>query len=144
MHEAKKILVPVNGNPTDAAMLALAAQTVKRTKGRIYAIHVIEVRRNLPLDADLVDERELANKVLDEAERIADEWGQKVDTEILQARDIGTAIVEEAIEAGADLILLGVPYRRKFGEFDLGKTVPYVLKHAPCEVWICREPIPTR
>jgi hypothetical protein len=52
--------------------------------------------------------------------------------------------VEEAIEAGADLILLGVPYRRKFGEFDLGKTVPYVLKHAPCEVWICREPIPTR
>src|SRR5688572_18663593 len=71
MHEAKKILVPVNGNPTDAAMLALAAQTVKRTKGRIYAIHVIEVRRNLPLDADLVDERELANKVLDEAERIA-------------------------------------------------------------------------
>jgi nucleotide-binding universal stress UspA family protein len=144
MHEAKKILVPVNGNPTDAAMIEFAAQTAKRTKGHVYAIHVIEVRRNLPLDADLVEERESANRVLDEAERIAEEWGQKIDTEILQARDIGTAIVEEAIEAQADLILLGVSYRRKFGEFDLGKTVPYVLKHAPCEVWVYREPIPNR
>ena len=144
MREAKKILVPVNGNPTDAAMIALASQTAKRTKARIYAIHVIEVRRNLPLDADLLEERDAANQVLDEAERAAGEWGQNIETEILQARDIGTAIVEEAIEAQADLILLGVPYRRKFGEFDLGKTVPYVLKHAPCEVWVCREPIPNR
>jgi nucleotide-binding universal stress UspA family protein len=144
MREAKKILVPVNGNPTDTAMLALAAQTAKRTKGRVYAIHVIEVRRNLPLDADLVEERDAANQILDSAERIAEELGQRIETEILQARDIGTAIVEEAIEAEADLILLGVSYRRKFGEFDLGKTVPYVLKHAPCEVWVCREPIPSR
>src|SRR4051794_25282726 len=102
MREAKKILVPVNGNATDAAMLALAAQTAKRTKARVYAIHVIEVRRNLPLDAELVEERDMANQILDGAERTAEEWGLRGDsleTEILQARDIGTAIVEEAIEA---------------------------------------------
>jgi nucleotide-binding universal stress UspA family protein len=144
MLEAKKILVPVNGNPTDAAMIALACQTAKRSEGRVYAIYVIEVRRTLPLDADLIEERERADAILDNAERAAEEYDQEIETEILQARDIGTAIVEESIEAAADLIILGVPYRRKFGEFDLGKTVPYVLKNAPCEVWICRERIPTR
>lgn len=144
MLEAKKILVPVNGNATDGDMIALAAQTAKRGKGHVYAICVIEVRRTLPLDADLVEERERADRILDSAERAAEKYDQEIETEILQARDIGTAIVEEAIEAQADLIVLGIPYRRKFGEFDLGKTVPYVLKFAPCEVWICREPIPNR
>jgi nucleotide-binding universal stress UspA family protein len=144
MHEAKKILVPVNGNPTDSAVLALASQTAKRSKGRVYAIYVIEVPRTLPLDADLTEERRRADTVLDEAERNAEELGQQLDTEVLQARDIGTAIVEEAIDAQADLIVMGVPYRRKFGEFDLGKTIPHVLKHAPCEVWVCRETLSNR
>src|SRR5438309_1683014 len=82
-----------------------------------------------------------ADRVLDPFEQIAAETDKPNETESLQARDIGTAIVEEAVEAKADLILLGMPYRRKFGEFDLGRTIPYVLKNAPCEVWLCREPI---
>jgi len=142
MLNAKKILVPVNGNPSaDSTTVALAAQTARRSKGRVYAIYVIEVRRALPLDADLLEERQRADAILDKAEQVAQDWGQELDTEILQARDIGTAIVEEAIESRADLIIMGVPYRQKFGEFDLGKTVPHVLKNAPCEVWVCREPV---
>lgn len=141
MLNPKKILVPVNGGPVDTTVVALASQLAKRSRGRVYAIYVIEVRRTLPLDADLPTERQEADVVLDKVETTAEEWDQEVETEILQARDIGTAIVEEAVEADVDLILLGIPYRRKFGEFDLGRTVPYVLKHAPCEVWICREAI---
>ena len=141
MHEPKKILVLVNGNSTDSAMVALAAETARRSRGRVSAIHVIEVRRTLPLDADLPEERRHADGVLDRAEQTAEEKGIEIETEVLQARDIGTAIVEEAIEARADLVIMGIPYRRRFGEFDLGKTIPYVLKHAPCEVWVCREPI---
>ncbi|MPZ14439.1 MAG: universal stress protein [Chloroflexi bacterium] len=141
MLDAKRILVAVNGNATDTTIVMLAAHTAKRTKGHIYAIHVIEVRRTLPLDADLPEERQRADGILDTAEHAAEDLGQTLETEILQARDIGTAIVEEAIESRAELVLLGIPYRRKFGEFDLGRTVPYVLKNAPCEVWVCREPM---
>ncbi len=140
MLEAKKVLVPVNGNETDAEIIDLAAQIAKRNKGRVYAIHVIEVSRTLPVDADLVEERQRADSILDAAEQIASRWGIDIETEILQARDIGTAIVEEAIESKADVIVIGVPYRAKFGEFDLGKTAPHVLKYAPCEVWLCRTP----
>lgn len=144
MVDAKRILVPVNGNPTDAEMVALAAQTARRSKGHIYVVHVIEVRRTLPLDADLVEEHATADEILNRAEQTAGEWDQDVETEIIQARDIGTAIVEEAVDAQVDLIVMGIPYRRKFGEFDLGRTVPFVLKNAPCEVWLCREPIPAK
>jgi nucleotide-binding universal stress UspA family protein len=141
--EPKKILVPINGNPTDATTIALACQMAKRAKGRVYAVYVVEVRRTLPLDADLIEDRQQADTVLDQAEHTAEQWDQEIDTEILQARDIGPAIVEEAVEARADLIILGVAYRKKFNDFDLGKTVPYILKNAPCEVWVCREPIPS-
>ena len=144
MQDAKRILVPVNGGPTDATVVSLAIQTAKKSKAQVYAIYVIEVRRTLPLDADIPQERGFADGVLDQVEQMADEADQPIETEILQARDIGTAIVEEAVEAKADLILLGMPYRRKFGEFDLGRTIPYVLKNAPCEVWLCREPITSK
>ena len=40
-----------------------------------------------------------------------------------------------------DLILLGITYKKRFGEFDLGQTAPFVLKHAPCRVWVCRQAV---
>ncbi len=37
---------------------------------------------------------------------------------------------------------MGLPDRKKFGgDFAIGKTVPYVLKNAPCAVWVLREPM---
>ena len=56
---------------------------------------------------------------------------------------VGAALVDEATEREADLLVVGLPYRKRFGgEFAIGRTIPYVLKHAPCEVWVVREPIP--
>jgi len=34
-------------------------------------------------------------------------------------------------------------YLTKFGgDFAIGRTIPYILKNAPCTVWVVREPIP--
>ncbi len=79
--------------------------------------------------------------VLDQAERVAEELDYEVDAELLQAREVGPAVVDEAIERGVDLIVLGVPYKKRFGEFNLGKVAPYVLKNAPCRVWLVRQAI---
>jgi nucleotide-binding universal stress UspA family protein len=60
----------------------------------------------------------------------------------LQARDVGAAIVDETTERGADLLVVGLPYRKRFGgEFAIGRTVPYILQNAPCAVWVVRDPI---
>ena len=67
----------------------------------------------------------------------------KLETVLLQARDVGAAIVDEATERGADLIICGLPFRRRFGgDFAIGSTIPYVLKNAPCATWVVREAMP--
>jgi len=137
----KRILVPVRGNPTDEEMIGLACGIAKRTRAEVHVIYVIEVKRTLPLDADLPPEAERGEMVLEQAERVAEEWSQKIQADLLQARDVGSTIVDEARERQADLILLGITYKKRFGEFDLGRTAPFVLKHAPCRVWVCRQAV---
>jgi nucleotide-binding universal stress UspA family protein len=81
--------------------------------------------------------------VLDSAESIAEEAKMTLEPVLLQARDVGAALVDEAVERDADLIVLGVPFRTRFGgDFAIGRTIPYVLQNAPCTVWVVREPMP--
>ncbi len=138
MIRTSRILVPVCGNRSDQEAVALACEVGKRSKAEVFAIYVIEVKRTLPLDVDLPPEAAKGDTVLADAERTAREWSVDLHSEILQARDVGTAIVDEAVERQVDLIVMGITYKRKFGEFDLGNTVPYVLKNAPCRVWLAR------
>ena len=77
------------------------------------------------------------------AESVAEAAKARLEPVLLQARDVGAALVDEAVERGADLLVAGLPYRKRFGgDFAIGRTIPYVLKNAPCAVWVVREPIP--
>jgi nucleotide-binding universal stress UspA family protein len=138
----KKVLVPVNGSKVDEEAIRLSCQLAKKVGGKIYVTYVIQVDRTLPLDAEVRSQIDRAEQVLDQAECIAEEQDCDVETDLLQAREIGPAVVDEAIERGVDLIAIGVSYEKEFGEFSLGSTIPYVLKNAPCRVLIYREPIP--
>jgi nucleotide-binding universal stress UspA family protein len=138
MIRASRILVPVNGDPTDDEAVALACEIARRLKAEVYAIYVIQVKRTLPLDVDLPPEAAKADHVLARAEKVASNYQVNLQGEILQARDVGTAIVDEAAERGVDLIVMGIGYKRKFGEFDVGQTAHYVLRNAACRVWLAR------
>ena len=139
--ESPKFLVAVNGEKVDEEVVRLACTIARRRKGKVYVVHVIEVNRALPLDAEIESEIQKGEKILARAERIADTLDCEAETDLLQAREVGPAIVDEAVERGIELIVVGINYRKRFGEFDLGKTVPYVLKNAPCRVLLWREPI---
>ena len=138
----KKVLIPVNGSQADEEVIRLTCRLARKGGGKIFVTYVIQVDRTLPLDAEVGPEIDKAEHVLDQAESIAGEHDCNVETDLLQSREIGPAIVDEAIERGVDLIAIGVKYEKKFGEFSLGETIPYVLKNAPCSVLLFREPIP--
>ena len=140
--DLKRVLVPINGTRADEEAIKLACKMAKRVKARIYVTYVIQVDRTLPLDAEIEQEIERGEEFLDRAERIAEEQDYEVRTDLLQAREIGPAVVDEAIERGVDLIIIGLSYKKKFGEFSLGSVVPYVLRNAPSWVIVSREPIP--
>ncbi len=136
----QSILVPVDG--TEASILAVefACSIAKRTRGHVHVVHVIEVRRALPLDAELEEEAQRGEEILGQAEAAAKRQDFEVQGDLLQARDAGHAIVDEAVEREADAIVIGVPFQRPFGEFELGRVPSHVLKTAQCEVVLLRMP----
>lgn len=142
MLNPSRILVPVAGNLLDDEMVAFAADLAKRSRAKLYSVYVIEVKRTLPLEIDLPAEVEKGEKILQRAEEVARRFKQDLETEVLQARDAGTAIVEEAERRSVDVIVMGLRYRRQFDQFYMGSTVMYVLRNARCRVWVFREPMP--
>ena len=132
--EFHKILVPVIGTEADDEAVRLACRLAKKDKGKIWAVCVIAIRRSLPLDAEIEPEIREAEEILDHAQSIADEQDYEIETDLLQAREAGPTIVDEAVERKVDLILMGVEYKRRFGQFSLGSVAPYVLENAPCRV----------
>jgi nucleotide-binding universal stress UspA family protein len=135
----KRILVPVNGSATDEEAVSLACRLARRQKAKVYVITILEVERSVALGAVPEGEVERAEKLLGRAEAVAAELEVAVDTELLQAREAGPAIVDEVREWKADLVVVGMPYRQRFGEFHMGKTAPYVLRYAPCRALFFRE-----
>jgi len=132
--EFQKILVPVIGTEADDEAIKLACRLAKRDKGKIWAVYVVTLKRTLPLDAEVEPEIKQAEEILDHAESIAEEQDYEIETDLLQAREAGPTIIDEAVERGVDLILIGIKYKTRFGQFSLGSVVPYVLKNAPCRV----------
>jgi nucleotide-binding universal stress UspA family protein len=134
--EAKRVLVPVRGSDADEETMRLACQMAKKAKGKVWAVSVVAIKRSLPLDAEIESELKKAEGILDKAEQVAEEEDYEVETDVLQAREVGPAIVDEAVERGVDLIVMGISYKQRFGQFSLGNVVPYVLKNSPCPVML--------
>lgn len=137
----ERVLVAVNGKDSDVEAVRLACDLAKKAKAKVYVVYVIEVKRSLPLDATIDSEIEKAERVLSRAEEVAAEQDYEVETDLIQARDVGPAIVDEAMEKDVDLILMGFGYKKRFGMFSLGRVIPYVLEEAPCRVLLYRENI---
>ena len=126
--------MPVTGTEADDEAMRLACRLTKKNKGKIWAVYVITIKRSLPLDAEIEPEIRKAEGILDHIANVAEEEDCETETDLLQAREAGPTIVDEAVEREVDLILMGVTYKRRFGQFSLGSVVPYMLKNAPCRV----------
>jgi len=137
----RSVLVPIDGSPASMDAVLLACAIAKRNKGKVYAVHVIEVKRSLPLDAELPDKATSGEDLLTRAEKAATEADFRIEGELLQARDAGHAIVDEAMERDVDLILMGAEHKGTSGEYQMGRVTQYVVRAAPCSVWLWRHPV---
>ena len=136
------IAVVVDGKRLDIELVRLACLMAKKARRKVHLVHVIEVPRTLPLKATLTKESEQADKLLNEAMAVAGDAGCDAVAEVVQARDAGPAIVDEAKDHECALIMLGlVRDTHNARNADLGKTIQYVLTNAPCRVWVVQDPI---
>jgi basic amino acid/polyamine antiporter, APA family len=137
--EYRRLLVPVlPGRASDEA-LDVAAGLAAERGAQIAAVSVLEVPLDRPLDAELNTEEAIANAELDEARAFGEAYGITVLPRLLRARSAGRAIVEEAERRGTEIIVVGAPLReigRRRRHAAFGRTVDYVLRHAPCRVLV--------
>ncbi len=57
---------------------------------------------------------------------------------VIASDHAGDGLVRFAEQHHSDLIVVGETHRTSLGRFLLGSFSRYVLRHAPCSVWICR------
>lgn len=138
--EPDRVLVSVNGSDSDEQAIKLACNLASKKKGTVFILNVLEVARNLPIDSPAPNDIERSDNILERMEHLAKTEKCEVELEAVQAREAGPAVVNEAIERNVDIIVMGLDYKKKHGEFNLGSTINYVLRRAPCRVWVSREP----
>jgi APA family basic amino acid/polyamine antiporter len=137
--EFRSILVPIApGYPSDEAM-DVACRLAAERRASIVALTAIEVPLDQPLDAELPEEVHEANEQLDEARAIGESYGVRVVGRIARTRNIGRAIVDEAIRRNSEIIVMAGPRRVRLqrGRRQIfGDAVDFVLRHAPCRVMV--------
>ena len=139
----RRAIVALAGGTGDERIVRLVSELGRPSHAELVGVHVVEVEWSLPLDADIAARSEEAQQILDQAELTAETLKMRLEPVLLQAREVGAALVDEATERQADILILGLAYKKRFGgDFAIGRTIPYVLKHAPCAVWVVREPMP--
>ena len=137
------VLVSVKGDASDDDVVKLACELLKSSsKSQLHILYVIEVERALPVDAEIAPATAKGEEVLKHIEGVAKPYKYITQAELLQSRQAGYAVVQEAVDRHVDAIVLGAPYMKQNGAYSMGKTIPYVLEHAPCKVVLWRERMP--
>ena len=122
-------------------MVATAIALAKERGAAIEAITVVRVPRKFELEGELpADVAARVDASLEEARALGADHGVEVRGDVVRARSIGHAIVDEAERRHADLIVLGSSPRWRRQSRFFSPTVDFVLRHAPCEVLVVAFP----
>ena len=137
-----RLVVPVAGSEMDDRVLGMLPNLLSSEGGTITFLFVVEVPQSMPLDAELPTDIDRGERALRHAEnaarRVLPSRNTTIVTELLQARAVGPAIVDEAIERDAEAIVMTSAIHRRHGRPTLGETTDHVLLNAPCEVVVIR------
>jgi nucleotide-binding universal stress UspA family protein len=89
-------------------------------------------------DFDESDVAEQYYSDLRQAKQRLSEVAPNAQTHLIRSDHIGEGIVAFAEDNHVDLVVVGETPRSAMNRFLLGSTSRYVLRHAPCSVWVTR------
>ena len=133
-----KLMVALRDPESVESLMTLAIHLSNSMDAELVALHVVEVPLATPIEAEDEILDHAGKEILAAATRVAERSSKKLSTELLRARQAGEAIVGEAKDRGAELLIVGHrgSHTSALGELLLGSTAQYVAHHAPCRVII--------
>jgi nucleotide-binding universal stress UspA family protein len=143
----KRILCPVDGSSTSSRGLQEAVNLAKNQQAKLRFIHVIDtyvpiidgVGSLTPADmAEILEEN--AQKVIGEAKNSAKKAGVDVSSEVVEilGRRPSHAIIEQANQWPADLIVMGTHGLRGLNRLVMGSDAENVLRHSSVPVLLVK------
>ena len=141
----QRILVPVDGSPTSERALQEALRLAQQS-GRLELVHVLGDVRLMEANsyinyAEMKDAMTSAGKkLLEQTQMVAEQSGTAAEVKLLEAGGarIASAIVEEARQWQADLIVIGTHGRTGFSRVLFGSVAEGVVRTAHIPVLLIR------
>lgn len=87
---------------------------------------------------DTGDAKEAAEEALRQAVQTVESSAPNAKAQLVDSDHVGEGLVEYAEEQECDLIVVGETPHSLLGRVVLGSVSRFVLRHAPCSVWITR------
>lgn len=142
----QRILVPVDGSPTSERALQEALRLAQQQSGRLELVHVLGDVRLMEANsyinyAEMKDAMTSAGKkLLEQTQMVAQQSGTAAEVKLLEAGGtrIASAIVEEARQWQADLIVIGTHGRTGFSRVLFGSVAEGVVRTAHIPVLLIR------
>jgi universal stress protein A len=137
----KKILAPVDFDPSSLKALELAANIGKQNDGTVFILHIVPVDMDvtgMPQYVDLIKRQESLDR--EKLTAIAKQHLAEVKWEILdQMGEPADVISDVATKLPADLIVMVTHGRRGLARLVEGSIAEKVLRNAPCPVLAIRQ-----
>jgi nucleotide-binding universal stress UspA family protein len=129
----KNILIPTDGMKAGEDVIEFICFIQKVIQAVIHVIYVLEVPRNLPLDAEQPEKLVIAKAAIDKAIKIAGKYQVVLNTSIVYARSTEEAIISTAADLKCDVIAIAQD-NHKLGIF--ANTAATIYQKAKCNIWL--------
>jgi amino acid transporter/nucleotide-binding universal stress UspA family protein len=133
LQEKYTVLVPLSNPHNVKTLLDFAAPIAREYSGRVVAMAVVVVPRQLPIHEGLryAEEKEALFEL---ARKYADEHPIELDTDLVIAHHAHDGIIAAARRLRADLLVMGWKGHTKTRERIFGEISDHVIRHAPCDL----------
>jgi nucleotide-binding universal stress UspA family protein len=135
-----RIVVPVGPEEPPPLRAVEAAARIAAERATVVLVCVLDVPRELPLDALFPEEEAAARAVLRRAAAVVERYGIHVVQRVERSYSAAPAVLALADEYRADLIVLGTTLRMRRGRSVFDATVTSILHRATCRVMLVTRP----
>lgn len=108
---------------------------------QINVVSVTPIDLSFRRDRNLGVESEKTSQIRNAGENLCNKInarGHNAQHHLVQAGHPGEAVVRSAEETNSDFILVGETGHKSIARWILGSTTSFVLRHAPCTVWVSK------